>query len=138
MVVIPYTSNQPDMDMDDDNFNWDMSWGDTQTVALEQWTEERRKGRSLPETDPKYAYRGAKVPIYRACVATEASFKPMDYVTLNFAWAKGHADHVEAVEEEPAHVIRARVPADQVFEAYNSGEYFYDGPVIPGDIRYRT
>ena len=52
----------------------------------------------------------------------------MDYVTLSRKWAKEQT----AVEEEPYHVIRAMVSADQVFEALNPGEYFYDGPTIPG------
>jgi len=101
-------------------------------MQFKQWLEmSRQKGRPLPEVDPQYQGRNAS--IYRGAVATEASFKPMDYVTLSYKFAKDHAAHVAAVEGEDAHVLRARVPADQLFEAYNPGEYFYDGPVIAGE-----
>ena len=100
---------------------------------------DRTKGRSLPEIDPqRYGYRDAKVPIYRALRATEITFKPMDYVTLSLRLARGHADHTAVVNEEPAHVIQARVPAEQVFEAPNADEYFYDGPVVEGPKKIRN
>jgi hypothetical protein len=62
----------------------------------------------------------------------------MDYVTLSREFAKKHADHQVVVEEEPYHVLRAMVSGDRVFEAYNPGEYFYDGPVLPGKVVYTT
>lgn len=98
---------------------------------IKQWmtlVEERKKGKSLPEA----GYKPAFVTIYRAVLATTDSFQPMDYVTLNRQWAIEHAQHTAAVESEPAHVLRALVPAKNVYEAYNPGEYFYDGPSIPG------
>lgn len=93
----------------------------------------RQKGKSLPET----GYDLRTVTIYRGVRATESEFKSMDYVTRNRRWAQGHADHVAAVEGEPAVVLKARVPAAQVFEAYNPGEYFYDGPTVKGRVVYR-
>jgi len=94
------------------------------------WLEEREKGKSLVELGHLSRY----VVIYRA--ANEQVFKSMDYVTLSRKFAKEHADHQAAVEEEPWLVLKAMVSTDQVFEAYNPGEYFYDGPTIPGKVIY--
>jgi len=88
----------------------------------------REKGKPLPETGYDQMY----VTIYRAVVATVDSFKSMDYITLNRRWAKEHAQHVAVTEEEPAHVLMATVKTEYVFEAYNPGEYFYDGPEVSG------
>ena len=108
-------------------------------MQFRHWLENRQKGLSLPELDPeKYGYKGAKAVIYRAVVATQDSFQSMDYVTMSLKFARGHAEHTAVVEEEPAHVMRARVPAIQVFAASNVGEYFYDGPPIVGQIVYKT
>ena len=107
-------------------------------MNFKMWLEERQKGRPLSEADPRYAHRNAQVAIYRACLATDAGFKSMDYVTLSYKFAIDHAKHVQAIEEEPAHVLRARVPATMVFEAYNPGEFFYDGPNVVGQPTYRT
>lgn len=90
--------------------------------------EDRQKGKSLPET----GYTDSFVIIYRAVLTTVISFQPMDYVTRNRRWAIEHAQHTAAVEGEPAHVLRAMVRAKDVYEAYNPGEYFYDGPPIAG------
>jgi hypothetical protein len=95
-------------------------------------TENRQKGKSLPETGYAHTY----VVIYRGVVATETMFHSMDYVTTNRRWAQGHAEHVAAVEGENAHVLRAMVLAKDVYEAYNPGEYFYDGPEIKGKISF--
>lgn len=56
----------------------------------------------------------------------------MDYVTLSRKWAEDHCKHIVAVEESPAHVLKAFVPTKNVFDAYNPQEYFYDGPEIQG------
>jgi hypothetical protein len=96
--------------------------------------EERARGRPLSEAEPHL--RGTKVAIYRACVARVTTFKTMDYVTRSLRWAIKHAQHVAAVEGEPAHVMRARVSAEQVFEADNPGEYFYGGPEIRGSSAF--
>lgn len=99
--------------------------------------ETRQLGRSLPEVDPqRYGHRNAKVAIYRATTTDVVSFKPKDYVTLNYGFARGHAKHTAEVEEEAAHVLRARVLASEVFEAYNPGEFFYDGPETQGEPIY--
>jgi len=97
-------------------------------MKFRMWLEQRQKGKSLPEAGYEYRY----VIIYRA--TNELEFKSMDYVTLSHKWAKAHAEHQTAIEEEPYHVIKAMVLANQVFEAYNPEEYFYDGPTIPGKI----
>lgn len=93
---------------------------------------DRTKGRSLTQSGYEYRY----VYIFRACEAKVATFKPMDYVTRSEKFAREHADHQTAVNGEPYHVIKAMVRADQVFEAYNPGEYFYDGPEIKGQQIY--
>lgn len=90
--------------------------------------EDRQKGKALPDT----GYKDAYVVIYRAVLTSVSEFRPMDYVTLRRRWAIEHAQHVAAMEGEPAHVLRALVRAKYVFEAYNPGEYFYDGPEVTG------
>jgi hypothetical protein len=95
---------------------------------MEIIAEDRQKGKSLPET----GYKDNYVVIYRGVLKVETMFRSMDYVTLNRRWAIGHAQHVAAVEGEPVHVLRAMVLAKDVYEAYNPGEYFYDGPIIAG------
>lgn len=90
----------------------------------------RKVGKSLPEM----GYDLRKVAIYRAAVSPTNSFKPMDYVTRSRAWAVGHAEHIAVVEEEDANVLKAMVNASDVYEAYNPGEYFYNGPEIAGTV----
>lgn len=100
-------------------------------MRFRAFLETRDKGRSLPETG--YEYRNCT--IYRAVALHEANFKAMDYVGVdNYGkrFAIKHAAHQAAVEGEPFHVIKAMVPAAHVFEAYNPGEYFYDGPEVVG------
>jgi hypothetical protein len=93
----------------------------------------RQLGKSLPET----GYDLRRVTIYRAVPVSVDSFKPMDYVGRNLRWVKGHADHVAAVSEEEAVVLKATVMAADVYEAYNPGEFFYNGPEVKGRIVYR-
>ena len=96
-------------------------------MDFKTWLEERQKGACLATTTKdKYVY------IYRAVLATTTTFKPMDYVTLSRKWADDHCKHIVATDEAPAHVLKAFVPTKNVFDAYNPGEYFYDGPEIPG------
>jgi hypothetical protein len=97
-------------------------------MNFQTWLEDRKKGQSL--ADQKYPYR--HVVIYRAVLATTTTFKPMDCVTRSLRWAKEHCQHIAAIEEEPAHVIQAMVKSTEVFDAYNPGEYFYDGPEVAG------
>lgn len=92
--------------------------------------EDRQKGKSLPETGYEYRY----VTIYRAMPADVDSFKKMDYVSLSRKFAKEHGLHMATVEGEDFHVLRAMVKASDVYEAYNPGEYFYDGPEIRGKL----
>ena len=108
-------------------------------MTFSQWLENRQKGKSLPEVEPqRYGYRNAKATIYRAVENGEQQFKDMDYVTLSYRWAREHAQHTAAVTEEPAQVLRARVPAANVYEAYNPGEFFYSGEPVPGKVVFRT
>jgi len=93
----------------------------------------RTKGKSLPET----GYTLSVASIYRAVPAGVTTIEPMDYVTRTKKWAQGHADHVAAVEEDEAVVLKAMVKAADVYEASNPGEYFYDGPAVRGRVVYR-
>ena len=88
--------------------------------------EERQKEKSLPETGYEHRY----VTIYRAVVATVNNFAPMDYVTMSRKFAVEHAEHLAVTDEETTHVLRAMVKASDVYEAYNPGEYFYDGAAV--------
>jgi len=94
----------------------------------------RRKGKSLEELG---TWPLSTVTIYRAVLASVTHFKKMDYVTRTERFAKEHADHVAAVEEEPAVVLKAKVKTSNVYEASNPGEWFYDGPPIKGRVTYR-
>lgn len=96
--------------------------------------EDRKLGPSLKDQGYDLEY----VVIYRAVPANIDSFKSKDYVTRSRKFAKEHADHVSAVEDEPAHVLKAMVKASDVYDAYNPGEYFYDGPEKKGKIIYKA
>lgn len=95
-------------------------------------TEERKLGPSLKAQGYEFDY----VKIYRAVLSTVNTFKAKDYVTRSIKFAKEHADHVQAVEGEPSHVIQALVKAADVYDAYNPGEYFYNGPEVKGKTIY--
>lgn len=100
---------------------------------LKEVRGERLKGKSLPESGYKWRY----VNIYRATPSLkDVHFHSMDYITLSRKFATGHADHNLAVNDEESPVITAMVKASDVYEAYNPGEYFYDGPEIKGRIIY--
>lgn len=92
---------------------------------------DRTKGKSLPETGYQYKY----VHIYRAVGTDVLQFNNMDYVGVGNGGLKfcmGHAAHQVVYTGMPQHVITAMVPAAEVFEAYNPGEYFYGGKGVMG------
>jgi hypothetical protein len=95
-------------------------------------SQERKKGKSLCELG--YEYK--KALIFRACSSHDFYFHSMDYVTRSKKFAVEHADHNVSVLEEDQHVLKAVVNATDVYEAYNPGEYFYDGPEIKGHAIY--
>jgi len=70
--------------------------------------------------------------IYRGCSTAQTDIEPMDYCTADVTFAAGHAAHLAVTEEEPQHVLSARVPKRDVYEAPNTGELFYDGPRVRG------
>ena len=78
------------------------------------------------------------VVIYRAVPDTVSEFRNMDYVTKSKRWAIGHAEHVAAVDEEPAIVLRALVPSSDIKDAFNPGEYRYIGPGVIGKVVHRV
>lgn len=101
--------------------------------------EGREHGRLLPDVEPeRYGGRNVKVAIYRAASEKIGEFNTMDYVTMNLRFALEHAKHQAAVTEEPQVILRARVPAEQVAEAYNPGEWFYVGPGVKGSVFKRV
>ena len=97
------------------------------------WFEQRKLGKSLPETG--YAMR--KVIIYRAVTGDVTEFKLNDYVTRSLKFARGQADHNAGMGDDSI-VLKAMVDAGDVYEAYNPGEYFYNGPVVKGDPVYQA
>ena len=78
------------------------------------------------------------VTIYRACAKNEFSFKDKDYVTLSKNFAIEHAESGHVYHEETQHVIKSLVSTDNVFDAYNPGEYFYSGSDKTGKEIYIT
>lgn len=93
----------------------------------------RKRGKSLRELgEIDFVY------IYRAVAENVNSIGSMDYVTLSLKFAKEHAEHQAVVNEEPYIVLRSLVKTSDVYEAYNVGEYFYDGPTVKATIIYRT
>jgi len=69
------------------------------------------------------------VTIYRAAPNDVFEFRDKDYVTLSKKFAIEHAENNHVYHEEPFHVIQALVPTENVYDAYNPGEYFYSGEV---------
>lgn len=98
--------------------------------------DERRKkmrGRSLAAVGG----HPTRVTVYRAVLkAAPRVLKPMDFVTMSFRFARGHANHNAGVEDEASPVLAASVPSKDVYEAPNPGELFYDGPQVPARIAY--
>lgn len=99
--------------------------------AIEYILAARTLGKRLTDTRGKDF-----VLMFRACAVSINTFKPMDYVTLSSKFAKGHADHMAAVEDEPYHVIKKVVSTDYLYEAGNPGEYFYNGKELKGTVIY--
>ena len=100
-------------------------------IILEQ--EERKLGDCLSKkTNIGF------VSIYRACDIKEFEFKDRDYVTLSQKFAVEHAENGHVYHEEPQHVIKTLVSTDNVFDAYNPGEYFYCGKNKTGKEIYVT
>jgi len=94
------------------------------------------KGKCLSEL-PGYERH---ILIYRAVHKDVNKFFPMDYVTMSRRFAKGHADHQAAIEEEDYHVLSSLVPSSSLYQTPNIGsdEFFYDGKVILGKIIYKA
>lgn len=96
-------------------------------IARREGSQDNRKlGKNLFEQGYK-----TSVPIYRAQPAISTNIVDKDYVTLSYQFAIDHAKHMAACTNEDYIVVRARVPPQNVYNAYNPGEYFYSGPVVP-------
>ena len=72
------------------------------------------------------------IMIYRALPAFTREIRTGDYVTRSRRFAREHAATCAAYHEEPYQVVRAWVPADQVVEADNPGEFKWTGDPIHG------
>jgi hypothetical protein len=94
--------------------------------------------RSSPTGKSLYQQGKSVVTIYRACEGSVETFNPMDYVTLSRKFAIEHAEHMAAVEDKPYVVISKVVSGMDVYDAYNPGEYFYDGPQIKARVIARS
>lgn len=108
-------------------------WGPWDEVVSEGDRDSGR-GKSLPQTG--YAYK--HVEIFRAMHSKESGLKPNDFVTRSKKFAIEHSDHMTSVNEELYHVMRFVVKAEHVFEAWNPGEYFYNGPDVKGTEVYNS
>lgn len=78
------------------------------------------------------------VKIYRAVSTNEVFFKDMDYITLSKKFAVEHAENNHIYNDEQQQVITALVWSENIYDAYNPGEYFYSGNDKKGDIIYKT
>lgn len=76
--------------------------------------------------------------VYRAVALGVENFFPKDYVTFSLKFAVEHAENNHVYEEEQQQVIYSLISNDYLFEAYNPGEYFYNGPEAKGKVVYKT
>jgi len=91
----------------------------------------RTGGKSLAEL-------GHRLPVmaYRACKSGVNAINKMDYITLSYRFAKEHAEHMAATENEDYVVLYFRAKPEDVLEAYNPDEFFYNGDPIPTKVIY--
>jgi hypothetical protein len=94
---------------------------------------EREKGRNLVDLGLGHI---TPVTAYRAVKHDVQTIKNMDYVTLSYSFAKGHANHMAATEEEDYIVLSFKSKPESIVEAGNPGEYFYDGEEVFGKQIY--
>ena len=99
----------------------------------ENGIETRKLGKSLPQIG--YTFKFAT--IYRALHNRDTSLHGnSEYVTLSRKFTIEHAQHQTAVHEEVYVVVQYQVRSENVYEAYNPGEYFYYGPPVLGKVIY--
>jgi len=110
------------------------NWGPWDDTEIKTEGRETERGKSLAQT----GYQYKTVEIFRAMIATDNNLKENDYVTRSKKFAIEHSDHQTAVHEELYHVMRFIVKAEHVFEAFNPGEYFYNGPDVKGTEVYNS
>lgn len=127
--------------------------------------DRRRKfecGKSLSETLGK-----RQVTIIRAADERTKTFKKMDYIMFHdglispntysiveqyllgetdlrtrqqkaVGWVASHAQTMAVSYGENHQVLLARVSTEDIYEATNPGEYFYDGDIIEGKIGFKV
>lgn len=78
------------------------------------------------------------VTMYRAVAKDQDFFKDRDYVTLSKRFAVEHAENNMCYTEEPQKVIATTVWTDELYNATNTGEYFYSGKDHKGRTIYNT
>lgn len=76
--------------------------------------------------------------MYRAAATDVTDFKDKDYITPSLEFAVIHAENNVVYYEEPQHVIYALISNENLYEAYNPGEYFYSGPDLKGKVIYNS
>lgn len=120
----------------------------------------RNKEKGAPLSDK---IGNKKVTILRAVNSRTNTFSPMDYVMIyqggispriyphvegflrgekdlnteqetRIGWLASHASSMAVSYEDEHQVIVARVMSSNVYEASNTGEYFYDGPNMEGKV----
>jgi hypothetical protein len=95
--------------------------------------EERTLGTKLSdEIGKKY------LTMYRAVSNNQEYFVDKDYVTLSKKFAIEHAENNHIYNDEQQQVISAVVWSENLYNAYNPGEYFYSGVNKKGEIIYNT
>lgn len=95
----------------------------SELAGLKNESSDRKLGKSL-----KSQFSTPYVLVYRAAPMSANEFFDKDYVTLSKKFAIEHAENNHIYHEEPQHVIQALISTENVYDAYNPGEYFYSGP----------
>lgn len=94
---------------------------------------ERELGKSL-----KSIKGPGRTKIYRAVAEGEQMFKDKDFVTMSLKFAVEHSENNNIYHDETQQVIEAFISNDNVYEAYNPGEYLYSGPELKGKVVYKS
>lgn len=98
-----------------------------------QLADDRKLGKKLSDQI------GVKfINIYRAVKGGIDHFYDKDYVTPSKKFAIEHSESNHVYHEEPQQVIRALISTDNLYDAYNPGEYFYVGNPKKASVIYTS
>ncbi len=104
------------------------------------WNSREKLEENDRQLGPKLSNKEGKklIWVYRAVANDALTFKDKDYVTLSKKFAVEHAENNHVYNEEQQQVIRALISTENLYDAYNHGEYFYSGPETKGRTYYKT